>query len=114
MHMDDYATAANRAVGAYSARMRGGSRPEGSGKRRRVAPESGGERQDEKGMHTACVDGERGAGAGCASQSALNSADVIDRFLHGVLPEHPAVTVSRRGKRGAGRGNHFPARVYGK
>jgi hypothetical protein len=108
MHMDDFVAAAHKAASAYVSRIRGDSRPEGSAKRRKVAPASGGpsgERRDEAKLHAASVGCERSAGAGDVPQSGPDAAEVIDRFLHGVLPEHPAVTVrtlskSARGVRG--------------
>ncbi len=110
MHMDDFAAAAHKAASAYVSRIRGDSRPEGSAKRRKVAPASGGaggERRDKAELQAASVGGKRSAGGADVPQCGPDAAEVIDRFLHGVLPEHPAVTVravSREGVQEMGGG----------
>jgi hypothetical protein len=120
MHMDDFAGAAHKAASAYVSRISGNLRPEGSSKRRKVAPASGGaggERRDEAGLHAASVGGERSAVAADEPQSGPDAAEVIDRFLHGVLPEHPAVTVRavsrgvRNWEAGSSDWGRFPAHL---
>lgn len=86
MHMDDYEAAARRAGTVYMAKRRGGSRGGVTGKRLKVGGDATcGERSTE-------ITGDAGNVQG--TFEGPDVADIVHRFLHGVLPEHPRVSIS--------------------
>ena len=101
MHMDDYSAAAHKAAAAYASKQKGGSRDAGSSKRRRVGdgvniPNSEKDRDDANGLDDSDLMGAQNdtEDTGQQNQGSPAIADIIDRFLHGVLPEHPSVSAS--------------------
>jgi len=73
MHIDDYTELAHRAGTNYTAKRKGGSRA-GSGKRHKAGDSADG--TNIQGAHS-------DAGA---QTKRTDVAEIVDRFLHGVLP----------------------------
>ena len=90
VHMEDYAAAAHRAIAAYSCKRKrdqGGWR---GVKSARTASQPG--RSTDGG---AANDASRGTSSDALIRVAgLESAEIVDRFIHGVLPEFPHVSIS--------------------
>jgi hypothetical protein len=101
MAADDYEAAVRRAVGVFVAKRKGGSRG-GAGKQPRLSGDaarsgrqpctgSDGEDEDRRGFQSTAAEG------GSNSRDwpiGPSTEEIVDRFLYGVLPETPRVSIS--------------------
>ena len=102
MSMEDYTAAAQRAADVYASKRKGGSRGGGSSSKR-LKGDTAVAAVNSAGRTSECIPDhlQRDDLAGMKAKSSVDEAadlpnleDVMDRFLHGVLPEHPRVSIS--------------------
>lgn len=102
MAADDYEAAIRRAVDIFVAKRKGGSRDGAAGKQPRLSGDAARNgRQLSAGSNGRDEDGRgfrrTAAGGGSSSRDrpvGLSTEEIVDRFLYGVLPENPFVSIS--------------------
>jgi hypothetical protein len=102
MSMEDYTAAAQRAADVYASKRKGGSRGGGSSSKRLkgdtavAAVNSAGRTSECTPDHLQRDDlaGMKAKSSEAEAADLPNLEEVMDRFLHGVLPEHPRVSIS--------------------
>lgn len=98
MAADDYEAAARRAVEVYASKRKSGSRSSGAGKHARREISHGrafgadsGSDEDEDVQGFGRATGRNDSGDCVAGPG---KGEILERFLYGVLPEHPRVSIS--------------------